>query len=213
VLSGEGRIQDFNLMTDPLSNPLFQRYLELLLKWNKTYNLTSITEPQAIRRKHFEDSLAPLKCLPKPCRLLDVGCGAGFPGIPLKIARTDLEVVLLDSIRKKVAFCQSAIRELSLENIQAVQGRAEETKLAKDLGSFDVIITRATVSINQFLEIAQHFAKENSLAISMKGPNWRKEGHAHEIGFWGTPEIVEYQLGGENKNNALLIFKNKNSPL
>src|SRR3989338_4790193 len=96
---------------------LFEKYLQLLLKWNKVYSLTTITDEKEIQIKHFEDSLSPLPFLSQNIRLLDIGTGPGFPGLPLKIERPDLEIALLDSVQKKISFCEAVIRELKLQKI------------------------------------------------------------------------------------------------
>lgn len=185
-------------------SPFFDRYLELLLKWNKAYNLTAITDRQAVQIKHFEDSLAPLPFLPTPCRLLDLGCGAGFPGIPLKIGRPDLEVVLLDSNHKKVAFCATAIRELGLTDIKAIQGRAEDPKVVQSLGVFDLVITRATRSLEEFLVLGEPFVKKGGKIIAMKGKNWKKE--YKNCQNWVLKEVFDYKLSKNSGERSLLIF-------
>ena len=97
------------------NNSQFEKYRKLLLKWNKQYNLTSIEDPKEIWIKHFEDSLSLLSLLTDNSSVLDLGCGAGFPGIPLKIENPNLKITLLDSNRKKIAFCEAVIRELKLD--------------------------------------------------------------------------------------------------
>lgn len=188
-------------------SPLFDRYLELLLKWNKAYNLTAVTDRREIQIKHFEDSLAPLPFLPTPCRLLDLGSGAGFPGIPLKIGRPDLEVVLLDSNRKKVAFCEAVIRELKLPSMKAVKGRAEDPKIVRDLGEFDVVITRATLSLDEFLVIGGPFARKDGKMIAMKGKNWQNDGKNFKN--WVIKEVFDYKLSENLGERRLLLFSRK----
>lgn len=197
-------------MNKPLDNPLFEKYLKLLLKWNRTYNLTAIENPKEVRVKHFEDSLVPLPFLPKPCRLLDIGTGAGFPGIPLKIARPDLEIVLLDSVRKKTAFCEAAIRELKLDQIKVVQARAEDPNIAKKLGLFDVIISRATFSLTEFLEVASPFTKQGGLAIAMKGRDWQDEFKENKM--WELKQSYDYTLSENYGDRTLVIFNRTSRP-
>lgn len=183
---------------------MFEKYLQLLLKWNKTYNLTAITNPAEIKIKHFEDSLSPLPFLPKPCRLLDIGTGAGFPGIPLKINRPDLHVVLIDSQRKKAAFCQAVIRVLGLTEIEAYQGRAEDLKLVEKWGKFDVVISRATFSLQDFLKMALPFTKPLGLVIAMKSRNWEEE--RADIPGWKLQSVYDYDLSQDMGARTLLIF-------
>ncbi|MDP2600833.1 MAG: 16S rRNA (guanine(527)-N(7))-methyltransferase RsmG [Deltaproteobacteria bacterium] len=192
----------------PNLDPQFQKYLELLKKWNKVYNLTAITGDEEIVVKHFEDSLSPLSLLPQSGRLLDIGCGGGFPGIPLKIVRPDLEIVLLDSVFKKIQFCEAVIRELKLTGIRAVQGRAENQKIIEQLGLFDVVVCRAAFSIIEFLKMAEKYLKRSGCAIAMKGPEWEKESKPEEN--WELAEIKNYELRNNLGKRTLLLFKNKN---
>lgn len=153
----------------------FKKYLHLLQKWNKTYNLTSILNENEIVIKHFEDSLATLSFWPQVRTVLDIGCGAGFPGIPLKIELPLLNVALCDSNRKKTDFCEAVIRELKLQNIKTFHGRAEDPKTVAHLGTFDLVISRATFKLPEFLEISRPYLRTGGLAIAMKGPDWRKD--------------------------------------
>ncbi|MDO8493949.1 MAG: 16S rRNA (guanine(527)-N(7))-methyltransferase RsmG [Deltaproteobacteria bacterium] len=181
----------------------FDRFLKLLLKWNQTYNLTAITNENEIQIKHFEDSLAPLPFLPAKCRLLDIGCGAGFPGIPLKIKRPDLEIILLDSQRKRIAFCEAAIRELHLKDISAIHGRAEDKKIQQQLGCFDIVISRATFSLEKFLALTLPFTKKNGTAIAMKGP----EEENTVVAGWALFKNFPYELSQGMGKRVLYIFQ------
>lgn len=141
----------------------FAKYCELLLKWNRAYNLTAITEPDEIWDKHFLDSLVPLPFLPENGTLLDVGSGAGFPGIPLKIARPSLSVTLLEATQKKCNFCEAVIRELGLKDIRVVHGRIPPEK-------YDAAISRATTSLKELLK-----NYNSSKVIAMKGADVSNE--------------------------------------
>ena len=140
----------------------FEKYLQFLLKWNKTYNLTTITDPFQIWEKHFLDSIMPLKWLPMSGRLLDIGSGPGFPGIPIKLARPALSVTLLEATKKKCNFCEEVIRELNLKDINVVHGRAEDGNIQKTASKFNIIISRATVSLEKLLEISQPYKMDNN---------------------------------------------------
>ena len=107
--------------------------------------------------------------------VLDLGCGAGFPGIPLKIASPSLEVVLCDSNRKKIDFCDAVIRELKLSSIKTEHGRAEDAKTHSKCGVFDIVISRATFKAADFLEIALPYLNRGGIAMLMKGPEWENE--------------------------------------
>ena len=186
----------------------FERFQKILLHWNKIHNLTAITDPQEIAIKHFEDSLAPLPHLPQGGRLLDIGAGSGFAGIPLKIERPDLEVVLLDSRHKKIDFCNIVIQELGLENIEALHGRAEDKSVQKKLGLFDIVISRATFPLDKFLKASLPYPKENGILIAMRGREWEKE--LKEIKIPANLKLGQkypYSLSQEMGERALLIFR------
>lgn len=191
-------------MTSHLNDRRFQKYLELLLKWNRTFNLTAITDPEEIRIKHFYDSLSLLPFLPEEGRFLDLGTGAGFPGIPVKIARPDLYVVLLDSRQKKISFCETVIRELGLKGIEAIWERAEDKEIQKKLGLFDVVVSRATFSIVDFLNLALPYCKENSAAIVMKGP---REKAPARLENWEFKSEISYLLPKRFGCRTLFIFQ------
>lgn len=144
------------------------RYIELLAKWNRTYNLTAIREPERMITHHVLDALAVLPHLPRGAglRVLDVGSGGGVPGIPLAIARPDWRVVMLDSNHKKTAFLAQAIIELGLAGAESVTARVEEYV---PTAPFDVVISRAFADLAGFAETsARHLAPHGRL-VAMKG--------------------------------------------
>ena len=126
----------------------FLRYRQELLDWNTRINLTAITDPEEVLFKHFLDSLSLLLAYDKPqCRLLDIGSGAGFPGLPLKIVRLQWQVTLLEATGKKVTFLRHMIEALQLEGVEAVHGRAEELAHSQEYrASFDVVTARRRIS-------------------------------------------------------------------
>src|SRR2546425_11767965 len=137
----------------------FLRYRQELLDWNTRMNLTAITDPGEVLIKHFLDSLSLLMVYDRPeARLLDIGAGAGFPGLPLKIARPQWHVVLLEATGKKVTFLRHIIETLQLKDVVAVHGRAEElAHKAEYRGSFTVVTARAVASLPALLEYAAPF--------------------------------------------------------
>ena len=194
-----------------LNQKLFNQYRDLLLRWNETYNLTAITDAQEIQIKHFEDSLAPLPFLPEQGRLLDIGSGAGFPGIPIKIEKPELDVVLLDSSRKRTQFCEAVIRELKIKKITVVHGRTEAAETQKKLGEFDVVISRATFPLEKFLLSALPYCSQNGVIIAMRGREWQKELEALSVsrGFVLSqthPYVLQKNLG----ERCLIIFRKEN---
>ena len=140
-------------------------YVALIAKWNRVYNLTAVRDPGEMIGLHVLDSLAVLPHLPGRT-LLDVGSGAGLPGIPLAIARPDLEVTLLDSNQKKTSFQQQAAIELGLTNVRTVNARAESWETQQ---RFDVVISRAFSEIADFVSAAGRLAADGGVLLAMKG--------------------------------------------
>ena len=146
----------------------FEIYLKELKAWNQKFNLTSIKEDKGIVVKLFLDSLTPLNLIKTGSMLLDIGSGAGFPGIPLHIADPSLHVTLLDSVNKKVTFMNHIIAELSLTGIEVIHSRAEEFAKTKK-GAYDVVISRALTNLSDFIKLGEPFLKPDGILIAMKG--------------------------------------------
>jgi 16S rRNA (guanine527-N7)-methyltransferase len=141
------------------------QYLALLTKWNRTYNLTAIREPSRLVSHHLLDSLAVLPYL-EGSSIVDVGSGAGLPGIPLAVVQREWRVVLLDSNHKKSAFLRQAVLELKLDNTELVTARAEQWNPAR---LFDVVISRAFSDLPGFVEAARHLCAPAGVLAAMKG--------------------------------------------
>jgi 16S rRNA (guanine527-N7)-methyltransferase len=137
-----------------------------LIKWNRKINLTSITDPLEIAVKHFVDSIVPAPIIPPGARMLDIGSGGGFPGIPIKILIPSLPVTLIDASRKKVNFLKHVVRNLNLENVDVRQVRAGD--LVRDR-SYDVIISRALSSLEAFVSMALPLLAEGGSIIALRG--------------------------------------------
>ncbi len=151
-------------------------YAEMLVAWNEKINLTTILDDEGIAVKHFIDSFTILPQLKKGARLIDVGTGAGFPGIPLAIVRPDIQVTLVDSLRKKVDFLEEVIKELALTNIRAFHSRAEDfARLPKHREKYDVAVARAVALLPALLEYCLPFVKVGGQFIAMKGPDGANE--------------------------------------
>lgn len=146
----------------------FEIYLKELKAWNQKFNLTAIKEDKGIVIKLFLDSLTPFNLIKTGSMLLDIGSGAGFPGIPLHIADPSLHVTLLDSVNKKVTFMNHIIAELSLTGIEAIHSRAEEFAKTKK-GAYDVVISRALTNLSDFIKLGEPFLKPDGILIAMKG--------------------------------------------
>ena len=147
---------------------LFWLYLQELLEWNKTFNLTGIRDPADIIIKNFVDSLTPLPHLERSCRLLDIGSGAGFPGIPLKIAAPQLQVHIVDARRKKTSFLKHIIRTLELKGVTALHGRAEEMEQPEQ--QFQIIISRAFRRLEPLIKLVSPLMEPGNMLVAMLGP-------------------------------------------
>jgi len=168
----------------------FELYLKELLKWNQKINLTAIRSEKGIVLKHFLDSLSVHPYLPNCSSILDIGSGAGFPGIPLKIIQPTLEVTLIDSVRKKVDFQKHIIRTLGLKGIEAIHGRVQDKGILKSLGGrFDITLSRAFSDLRTLLILSFPFLKEGGTVIAMKS-----EVDDKELKLLNKIERTPYQL-------------------
>ena len=156
----------------------FQLYSALLREWNEKFNLTAITEPEAVEIRHFADSLSCLKVI-KPrqgLKLIDVGTGAGFPGLPIKIACPEVEVTLLEATGKKVAFLDQVISELGLDGLRTVNARAEEAgQMADHREQYDWAVARAVAGMPVLAEYLLPFVKVSGRCLAQKGDSAENE--------------------------------------
>lgn len=161
-----------NIEIDDKKEEQFYNYMKLLLEWNEKINLTAITEQNDIILKHFIDSITINKYIEQSNSIIDIGTGAGFPGIPLKIMNQNKKITLVDSLNKRINFLNEVCKEISLENIQCIHARAEE--LASDLEyreNYETVVSRAVARLNVLTEYMLPFVKKGGLCICMKGPN------------------------------------------
>lgn len=161
-----------NIEIDNKKEEQFYNYMKLLLEWNEKINLTAITEQNDIILKHFIDSITINKYIEQSNSIIDIGTGAGFPGIPLKIMNQNKKITLVDSLNKRINFLNEVCKEISLENIQCIHARAEE--LASDLEyrqNYETVVSRAVARLNVLIEYMLPFVKKGGLCICMKGPN------------------------------------------
>lgn len=153
----------------------FCQYGEMLLNWNQRLNLTAITEPQEVMLKHFVDSLL-LDPAIEGGRLADIGTGAGFPGIPLKIVRPELSLVLIDAVAKRLTFLQAVVKDLSLTNVEFIHGRAEDVGRQKAYrAGFDTVVSRALARLPVLLEYCMPFVRRGGICLLPKGRKVQEE--------------------------------------
>ena len=154
----------------------FEKYMNILLDWNSKINLTAITEKEDIILKHFKDSLSVEKHIPSGAKVIDVGTGAGFPGVPLKIVRNDISLTLLDSLNKRIKFLDELLKELDINDVETVHSRAEEAGHNKAYREqYDIAISRAVANLSVLSEYLLPFVKVGGYAICMKGLNIEEE--------------------------------------
>ena len=196
----------------------FYDYMNLLIEWNQKINLTAITEPKEIILKHFIDSLTINKYIQQNSTLADVGTGAGFPGIPLKIIRSDLKITLVDSLNKRINFLNDVIEKLDLKGIEAVHSRIEEFgKNKKYRESFKNVTARAVANLTVLSEYLIPIAKIGGQCICMKGNDIKEEvdnsrnaiktlgGKISKIDYFELPD-------SDISRNMIIIDKIKNTP-
>jgi 16S rRNA (guanine527-N7)-methyltransferase len=191
------------LKLSPEQLKLLGRHVDLLLKWNKSINLTAITDPDEVVEKHVLDSLALAPVLPSGT-LLDVGTGGGFPGIPAAIVRPELEVVLVDSVKKKVAFLKNALAELRLPRVRAVAMRLEGNPSREDLPRVHAAVARAFAAPEEWLTLAEQYVLPNGVAICMLGPGDRVP---EEVGQMVLQRELAYALPYSGAQRRLAVYK------
>ena len=196
----------------------FKKYMDLLLEWNEKINLTAITEEDEVILKHFVDSMTVLKYIDDNASIVDVGTGAGFPGIPISIANDIVNVTLVDSLNKRINFLQEVISGIKLTNIKAIHSRAEDFGQNKEhREKYDISISRAVANLSVLVEYLLPLVKVGGKCICMKGSEVEEEilnakFAIKELG--GKIEIVdEFCLPGTDiKRNIIVIRKEKETP-
>jgi 16S rRNA (guanine527-N7)-methyltransferase len=174
--SMENKLKEINIKLTIEKKKKFYKYMNLLLEWNKIINLTAIEEPEEIIIKHFIDSITPIKWIKSGSYIADIGTGAGFPGIPIAIIMDKSEILLIDSLNKRVNFLNEVIKKLELKNVNAIHCRAEEAGNSIEYREkFDVTISRAVANMSTLLEYLIPLTKINGTAICMKGNNVEEE--------------------------------------
>lgn len=185
------------------------KFYELLVEWNKKINLTRITEKEDVYLKHFYDSLTITKVidLTKVETLCDIGTGAGFPGVVLKIMYPNLKITLVDALQKRVNYLNEIIKKLDLKDIEALHVRGEDLK-----EKYDVVTSRAVANIEKLLTYTMHLVNKDGVMIAMKGnieDELTKEVEDKINRKYKIVEINKFILPIENSNRSLVVIKNK----
>ena len=206
-----------NIILEEKQIESFYKYMKLLLEWNEKMNLTAITEPKEVILKHFVDSLTIINIVEKGEKIIDVGTGAGFPGIPLSIVKGE-NITLLDSLNKRITFLEEVIEQLELKNIKAVHARVEEfAKNKKEREMYDIATSRAVAPLNVLLEYLLPLVKVGGKCICMKGSNTEEiedAKNALKI-LGGEIEKIEKITLPESDiiRNIIIVKKVKETPL
>lgn len=198
----------------------FLTYYEMLVEWNQVMNLTAITEYDDVMKKHFVDSVSLIKAydVTRNANVIDVGTGAGFPGLALKIAYPDLQVTLLDSLNKRIQFLDAVIAKLGLVGVETIHGRAEDfAKAGKLREKYDLAVSRAVANLSTLSEYCLPFVKVGGQFISYKSEKITEEMTAAEnaIRILGGKVVnqVEFQLPESDiYRNLFVIEKVKDTP-
>ncbi len=189
----------------------FDLYLRELLKWNQKMNLTAIRSEKGVVLKHFLDSLSAYPFLSRRTSLLDIGSGAGFPGIPLKIVQPNLNLTLIDSVRKKIDFQKHVIRLLGLKGVEAIHSRIQDRETLEPLNErFDAVISRAFSNLETLLSVAFPFLRKGGILLAMRG-ELKKDG----IDFlskgvedrYRLQEIASFFLPKTSFKRSILLFE------
>ena len=197
----------FDLTEEKLEE--LNKFYNLLIEWNKKINLTRIEEEEEVYLKHFYDSLTIAKAvdLSEIKTLCDIGTGAGFPGIVLKIFYPNLKITLIDSLKKRVNYLNEIIKDLGIDNIEAIHVRGEDYK-----GQYDVVTSRAVANIEKLLGYTMHLVSPTGIFIAMKGdiekeltPDVKKKIEKK----YKIEKIEKFLLPKENSNRSLVVIKNK----
>jgi 16S rRNA (guanine527-N7)-methyltransferase len=175
LLAAGARTFDLNLSSTQLDQ--FARYADLLIDWNLRFNLTSIVDPREIVIKHFLDSLSATRSIPPgPLKLIDVGAGAGLPGLPIKLVRPDVALTLLEATRKKCDFLKAVIDDLQLTDVQVINARAEEAgRMEEHREQYDIAIARALAEMPTLIEYVLPLVKIGGIAVAQKSKEAEKE--------------------------------------
>ena len=213
-------LEQLHMVTSPEILEKFERFKALLIEWNEKINLTAIIDPVEVDIKHFVDSVTCLATgyIKDGNSVIDVGTGAGFPGVPIKILNRSLKVTLLDSLNKRVKYLEDVVSKLELEDVKLVHARAEDggiNKLYRE--KYDIALSRAVAAMNVLCEYCLPFVKLGGYFICQKGPSYKEElehaAKAIEVLGGKVKEVKSYKLANsEITHYVIIIQKIKETP-
>ncbi|URZ87146.1 16S rRNA (guanine(527)-N(7))-methyltransferase RsmG [Floricoccus penangensis] len=213
-------LNKFNIELTESQKEQFENYFTTLVEWNEKINLTAITEKQDVYLKHFYDSIAPIlyELIPnEDIKLLDIGAGAGFPSIPMKIIFPNIQVTIIDSLNKRINFLKELTSELKISGVELLHGRAEDFGQDKNYrGKFDFVTARAVARLNVLNEITIPFLKKNGLLLSLKASQMSEEvtEAKKSLSILGAKlsKEIDYQLPNGDERHIVIIEKTKDTP-
>lgn len=202
-------LKKLGILLTPKQEQALDTYYKLLISYNNNVNLTAITKEEDVYLKHFYDSLTLFKGidLKENLKICDLGTGAGFPGLVLKIVFPNLSITLVDSLEKRIKFLDLVIKELELKNIKTVHSRIEEFK---EIEAFDVVVSRAVAKINILLELGCRIPKVNGLFVFMKGnilEELKSAKNALKVLNYSLEKIINFKLPIEESERNIVILK------
>lgn len=210
-------LDKYNIQNTPENNEKLCTFVEIMKTYNEKTNITAITNDEDILYKHLLDSLLPINTIENDTQILDIGCGAGFPSIPLSIMNSELKITAIDSVRKKTDFVNLIKNELNLTNLSVIHTRIEDFSMKKEFREqFDIVTSRAVAPLNIIIEYSAPMLKNGGHIYAYKGSNYKEEieiaKNALKILDCQIEEILEYQIEEINATRYLLKIR-KNSKI
>ena len=208
---------EYNIVVDKKCGLDMQVFVDSMLKYNETHNLTAITEINDVMYKHILDSVLPYKLFEKGKKILDIGCGAGFPSVPLSIINRNLDITAIDSVQKKTEFVRIVKNKLNLDNLQVLHTRIEDfASDDKFRESFDIVVSRAVAPLNIILEYSAPMLKNGGYILAYKGQNYENEvemaANAMKVLDCTIQSVEKYHINEIETDRFVLVIR-KNSKI